>query len=344
MPQIYEGLEAARLKFPEPILKIDWDQAININEGKVETVKLLKVCKLQAETLRACRGWPAVPETLTWITLWTRNLNLLQATIAILESQVGIAEAGQAFALRILWRPAFELWVILSFIYKEKFRFIPEHGVEQQTLAYRMCAYLAWCLWNDKERAHKMTESQRLDTLFGSGKMPKQEEIQLVNQGLKFLWGDDQAADPADDRETKRLVRTTSLDERNQLLRWLQHEKLCKFEDKIRKERPSNYFELVAPQNRSLCSLLRSSWIGAGYPAYQEASSLIHGSTFVQHMKVIDNDIFPNIASTDVVVQRQAGHVRRYCHFNVRILQCIQKRMEQEGLTKPVVDYRKSTV
>ncbi len=330
MTQVPQKLEAVRLKIPEPLLSYNWDEAINVNQG--ETAKLLKVCKMQCETLRKPRNWLTTPETLTWMTLWVRNFNLLQGTISILESEVGIAKAGQEFTLRMLWRPAFELWVTLNFIFNESAELIRAHEIEKQTLEQRLCAYLAWCLWNDKEMAHKMTQGWRLDTLFGNGKAPTPGGEQKLNQGLELLWGDEKASDPARDRELKRRVRVNSLNDRNQLRKWLQHEKLLDFEEQIRIKRPRNYFELVDPDNKSLAGVLRSSWTDAGYPAYQEGSALIHGSTFVWHMELINDQIFPRIATSEDVVQRQASHVRRHCHFNARTIQLIQERMEREGL------------
>lgn len=330
MTQVTQELEAVRLEIPELLLSYNWDEAINANQG--ETVKLLKVCKMQSETLRKSSNWPVTPETLTWMTLWTRNFNLLQGTISILESQVGIAKAGQEFTLRMLWRPAFELWVTLNFIFTGSAGLFRAHEIEKQTLDQRLCAYLAWCLWNDKEFAHKLTQGWRLDRLFGNGEVPTPEANQGLNQGLELLWGDEKAADAAGERETKRLVRLNSLNDRNQLGKWLQHEKLRDFEDQIRNERPLNYFELVDPENKSLLGVLRSSWTEAGYPAYQEGSALIHGSTFVRHMELINDHIFPRIAASDDVVQQQAGHIRRHCNFNALTIQWIQEKMEREGL------------
>jgi len=330
MTHVPQELEAVRLEIPEQLLSYKWDEAINATQG--ETVKLLKVCKMQCETLRKSSNWPATPETITWMTLWTRNFNLLQGTISILESKVGIVEAGQEFTLRVLWRPAFELWITLNFIFNGSAVPVSTNETEKQTLEKRLCAYLAWCLWNDKEIAHKMTQGWRLDTLFDSGKVPIFEGEQELNQGLKLLWGDEKAFDPERDREFKRRVRLNSMNNRNQLRRWLQHEKLRYFEKQIRNNRPFNYFELVDPENKSLAGVLRSSWTDAGYPAYQEGSALIHGSTFEWHMELINDHIFPRIASSDEVVQRQAGHVRRHCNFNARTIQWIQERMKREGL------------
>jgi|WetSurSiteA1Bulk_404760.scaffolds.fasta_scaffold34553_1 hypothetical protein len=328
--QVTQELEQVRLVIPEPFFSYDWDEAININQG--ETVKLLKVCKMQSEMLRTSRNWPVNPETLAWMTLWTRNFNLVQGTISILESRVGIARAGQEFTLRMLWRPTFELWVTLNFILKESPDLFSAHGTEKQTLDHRLCAYLAWCFWNDKEFAHKLTQGWRLDTIFPNGKALTPEDDQILNQVLELLWGDENAANVAGGREKKRLVRQNSLRDRNQFIKWLQHERLRGFEDRIRKQRPLSYFELVDPENNSLLALLRSSWAEAGYPTYQEGSALIHGSTFARHMELISDQIFPRIVALDGDVQEQAGHIRRHCNFNARIIQSIQERMEREEL------------
>jgi len=328
--QVPKELEAVRFEIPEQLLSYNWEEAINVNQG--ETVKLLKVCKIQSEMLQKCGSWPVTPETLTWMTLWTRNFNLLQGTISILESRVGIAKAGQEFTLRMLWRPAFELWVTLNFILNECAIMFSAHGPEKQTLAHRMCAYLAWCLWNDKKFTNKLTQSERLDTLFGNGKVPTHEAEQILNQWMEFAWGDEKAANAAEDRKTKHRVRLNSLNKRNLLLKWLHHEKLRDFEDQIRNKKPLNYFVLVEPENKSLAYLISSSLVEAGFPAYQEASALIHGSTFIRHMELIDDHIFPSIAASDDVVQRQASHIRRSCNFNAMVIQAIQKRMESESL------------
>ena len=332
MTQVTKELESVRLEIPEPLFKYNWDEAINATQD--ETVNLLKVCKMQCETLQKSRSWPTTPETLSWMTLWTRNFNLLQGTISVLESNVGIAKMGQELTLRMLWRPSFELWVTLNFIYNESAEGLIKNNIEKQTLGKRLCAYLAWCLWNDKEFAHRMTQGWRLDALFGEGKSIQNETEYELNQALEMLWGDENASDPADDLKAKGLVRKDSLNRRNQLQRWLQHEKLREFEKQIRYTKPSplNYFGLVDPDNKSLANVLRSSWTDAGYPAYQEASSLIHGSTFEKHMELIVDRIYPRILCSDEAVQRQASHVRRFCHFNAHTLQFIQERIEREIL------------
>lgn len=328
--QVPKELETFRLNIPEQLLNYNWDEAIKVNQG--ETVKLLKVCKMQGEMLQRCSNWPVNPETLTWLTLWTRNFNLLQGAISILESTIGIAKTGQEFALRILWRPAFELWVTLNFILTESVGLSSTPGTEKHTLTHRMCAYLAWCLWNDEILADNLTQGARLSTLFSNGEVPTHEDAQRLNQGLEFLWGDKNAHDSAGDRQTKHLVRVNSLNKRNLFLKWLQHEKLRDFVDQIRNKKLKNYFALVDPENQSLAGLLRPSWIDAGYPAYQEASALIHGSTFIRHMELIGDHIFPNIAAADEIVQRQASHIRRHCNFNAVTIQGIKNRMEKEGL------------
>lgn len=338
MNQVTQGLDAIRLRSDifQPLLNYDWDEAINENaaqgEVKAETVKLLESCKIQGATLRKVSNWTVTPETLAWLTLWTRNFNLLQGAIAILESLVGIAQSGQEFSLRLLWRPAFELWVTLNFILTEGVVGIVNREPEKQTLSERLCAYLAWCFWNDKEVAHKLTQGWRLDEIFGKGNKLPTEEEKLINRLMETHWGDEKAFDQERDRQTKRLVRENYLNERNQLRRWLQHEKLSDFEDRIRNEKPRSYFELVAPENRSIADCLRSSWSDAGYPLYQEASALIHGSTFLHHMELIDSHLFPRFAASAADVQRQASHIRRHCHFNAIILLHIQERMETERM------------
>ncbi len=331
MTQVPQELEAVRVKIPESLLSYNWDEAINANKG--ETANLLKVFKMHSEMLQKYSNWPVTPETLTWMTLWTRNFNLIQGAVSILASDVNMIKAGQEFSLRILWRPVIELWITLNFIYTGSAKPIRADETEKQTLEHRLCAYLAWCLWNDKEMAHKLTQGWRLDTLFGSGGETNLGDEEELKQIVEFYWGEEKVADPARDQEVKRRVRENSLKNRNQLRKWLQHEKLRDFEKQIRNKRPWSYFQLVEPENKSLASLLRSSWTDAGYPAYQEGSALIHGSTFLSHMEHINGHIFPHFASDHDEVQQQAGHIRRHCHSNALTIQWIQERMESEGLT-----------
>ena len=332
MTQVTKDMETVRLKIPEVFLNYNWDEAINAKQG--ETAKLLEICKAQSETLRKSIKWPSTPEILAWLTLWTRNFNLLQGAISILESHVGIAKAGQTLALRILWRPAFELWVTLNFISSESAESSMARSIEKQTLEQRLCGYLAWCLWNDKEFTQKLTQGRRLDTLFGKGEVMTPETEKKLNRVVELFWGDEKGTDSRRDQKVKQQIRKNSLYKRNQLLKWLDHKKLYNFVKQIKNQRPSNYFMLIDPENKSLPGLLRSSWNDAGYPAYQEASTLIHGSTFEGHIKLINEHIYLRIAESDEVVQQQASHVRRFCNFNGVSLGLIQNRMEREGLTE----------
>jgi len=330
MMQIPQEIEDIQMESIEPLLNYDWDEAIIATEG--ETSKLLKICKMQCEMFRKSSCKPMTPAVLSWMTLWIRNFNLLQGTISVLESDIGVVNAGQEFVLRMLWRPAFELWITLNYIFSESAQPMQTKEIEKHTLGHRLCAYLAWCLWNDKEVAHKFTQGWRLDTLFNTKKTITAENENKLNQIIETLWGDENTYHPDWNRETKKNVRMNSLNKRNQLRKWLQHEKLCDFEERIRLERPLNYFVLVEPENKSLAGLLRSSWSDAGYPSYQESSALIHGSTFTGHMEFIDGHIFPHIVKSEDDVQLQAAHVRRHCHFNALTMQWIQERMEKEDL------------
>lgn len=328
--KISHDLEKLNFEIPKALLKYDWDNDIDINEG--ETANMLKVCKILTKLLAKCTHWNVTPETLSWMTLWIRNFNLLQGAISILESQVGILTAGQELTLRILWRPAFELWLTLNYIYNESANLFSNQDAPKRTLEDRMCAYLAWCIWADKEFYHKLTQGWRLDAVYGKEGAQSNQGSNAFQQGLEVLWGDEEAANESKDQEEKHLLRKVSFEQRNQLQRWLQHEKIQKFESLIKSERPRSFFELIDFQNKSVAALLRSSWIDAGYPAYQEASSLIHGTTFVNHMDLIEHSLFPHLIVDGGMVQRQAGHIRRHCKFNAVTLELIQKSMISEGL------------
>ena len=319
-----------RFEIPDVLFNYPWDEDIEINQG--ETALLLQTCKEQSSILKKTKEWSPTPETIAWVTLWTRNLNLMQSAISILESRIGIAKAGQRFALRILWRPAFELYVTLNYILSESSDLIKKPNSEKFSISHRLCGYLAWCLWNDKELSHKFTQKWRLDTVYGKNGPLSPENEELYNQAKEFFWGDVEPYSYKKDQEKKKEVREISFNERTQFIRWLRHEKLNDFYNKIQRDKPRTYFSLIDPENRSLASLLSSSMNDAGYPLYQEASTLIHGSTFKEHTEMIGEYLYPLIVESDEFVQRQAGHVRRYCRFNFVTISKIQDRMEREEL------------
>lgn len=331
MTDVFKDIEDVHFRIPNTVFQIPWDKYINDSQG--EMVKMLELGKIQCETLQKSLNWSAFPETLAWMVLWTRNFNLIQSVISILDCDLGIEKAGQVFTLRILWRLAFELMVTLDFILSESADLIKKGPhPEKKTFAQRLCGYLAWCLWNDKEFDHKMTQGWRLDALFGKGEVMTTENKNQLNKMIEIFWGDENAIDPAMDKDKKRNIREDSLNNRSRLLRWLSHKKLFNFREQLQNQRPSNYFELIDPDYKSLSMLLSSSWNDAGYPAYQDASALIHGSTFKGHMELIAEHLFPGIAASDEEVQRKASHVRRYCNFNSITLQLIQGKMIGDGL------------
>ena len=330
MTDVLKDIEDIHFQIPDVFFQLPWDQYINDNQG--ETVKMLEICKMQRETLQKSINWTSLPETLAWFTLWTRNFNLIQGVISILECNIGIGKAGQAFTLRILWRPAFELWVTLNFILQESASPFRDMHTEKKTLDQRLCGYLAWCLWSDKEFAHKMTQGWRLDTLFGKGEVMTPENENQLNELIELYWGDETAVKSS--KGMKRNVRENSMHKRSHLLKWLKHKNLSNFSEQIQNRRPANYFELIDPEYKSLSRLMNSSWNEAGYPAFQDASALLHGSTFKGHMELIDDHLFPRIAESDEVVQQTASDVRRFCNFNAITLQLIQDKMIKDGMVK----------
>ena len=302
----------------------DWDDAIQQTEG--ETSKLLYICKCQCGVLKNIIEWPSTPETMAYLTLWTRNFNITQGAISIVNNDTpGIVNAGRDFLLNILWRPVFELSIILNFILYESAapEMFRSPSNKKFSIEYRLCAYLAWSLWNDKEICHKLTQKWRLDHFYTDNVSENNSELKEM---LNFFWGEDGNND-TDNKKMKHNVRSNSFEMRSRLKRWLEDEKLCDFEERLRNDRPRSYFELVIPENKSLAGLLRSSWTDAGYPAYQEASALIHGCTFVGHMEPVEDCVFPKILSSDEDLQRAAAHVRRYCHINMITLSELHKRL-----------------
>jgi hypothetical protein len=332
MPDIIKDMEDFRFWVPDNIFKIPWDQYINDAEGEMS--KMLKICKTQTETLQKFINRPSTPENLSWMILWTRNFNLVQGVISVLMCESGWLNAGSSFILRILWRLSFELWLTLNFILTESASPIGNTQKEKNTLEERLCGYLAWCLWSDKEFAHKMTQGWRLDTIIGQEKVRNPNTINQLNDLIELFWGDEDAVNDSSNKDMKRDIRKNSMSDRSRLLKWLNHNKLSSFEETIRNQRPSNYFELIDPNYKSISRFLSSSWNDACYPAYQDTSALIHGSTFKGHMEFGTDHIFPKIGVLDEDVQMDAKHVRLFCNFNSITLLSIQNRMIEDDLIK----------
>jgi hypothetical protein len=110
-------------------------------------------------------------------------------------------------------------------------------------------------------------------------------------------------------------------------LSWSNSSKVKPWFDRIRhaSPRPRSFFGLVDPECRSVGAVLAQDDRRFVYPAYQYSSNLIHGSTVDGILQYVEDGVMPFVAATDRKVQKQAGHVRRFCHFNARLLADLQK-------------------
>ena len=324
-----QPLADARMEVP-PLGEYPWQAAIDSNEG--EARKLLALCAEQSGLLTRAKSWVATPEAIGWLTLWTRNYQQMQGAISLLQSNPNVTKCGQLFTLELIWRSAFELYLQLLAIHGRSLPQQVDDDVDESQVADRLNAYVAWSIYQDRGYANNLTQGWRLDRLMSPGGARAAENDPRIIELMNLLWGDESIASEQESKKTKRSLRQEAWDRKNMYMRWLHHPALEPWFEQIRESRPRNFFELISPESasvsRTLTDLLSTD---AGYPAYQRASSIAHGSTIDAFLTNVSGLLMPEVAVDEERLQSAAGHVRRFSHFNGSCLAALFKVVSRQA-------------
>lgn len=300
---------------PEALWKAPWDDIISEHEG--ETEKLLRVACNMGRMLEPCQNWQFRPGAVAWFLLWSRNFHVVQSALAALDTDLTIVQGGQLHTLEILYRQALELQLDLMAIADP--RKISLGDIERENWAEvydHHCAYLAFCANNETRYLGEMTKDYVRE---GTKELPPQYKDKNYQHWIRELWGEGDTEDNPQDRG-KKISRAEQLkfykSERNRLRQWLEHEELIVWDNRFRKSSPDNFVGLLLGEKVSTRERLKKYGMGFGYPTYQSASSIIHGSFVSPFIGYSGWGLSLSLLGSEEDLQRQASHVRRFTHNN----------------------------
>ncbi len=302
-----------------PLWEYSWHEAIDENDG--ESRNLLELCSSQAVLLERCKEWTAAPEAIGWLTLWTRNYQQMQGAISLLQSDPGITNCGQLFTLELIWRSSFELYLQMLAIYGESMPQLSNTQQNSEQVVKNLNAYVAWSIYQDRGYCIKLTNGRRLDSIWDTELAKALKQDPDISKFIKHLWGDEYNSTEENLIKEKKDQREESIRRRNMYMRWLEHPRLSGWFKKIREQQSRDFFGLISSENGSVRKTMDAILTtDSGYPAYQRASAIAHGTSIDAFLTNIAGHLAPSIAVDKDQVQSSAGHVRRFCHFNCSVL------------------------
>ena len=319
----------ARLAIP-PLEEYAWQEAIDSNEG--EARKLLMLCAEQSALLAQAGLSVATPEAVGLLTLWTRNYQQMQGAISLLQSDPNVTKCGQVFTLELIWRSAFELYLQLLVIHGRALPQKVDDDVDESQVLDRINAYVAWSIYQDRGYANNLTQGWRLDRIMDPAGARGAEKDPRIGELMNRLWGDEAIETEQELKKKKRNLRQEALDRKNIYMRWLHHPDLEPWFQRIRESRPRDFYGLISEESasvgRAMAELLSTD---AGYPAYQRASSIAHGSTIDAFLTNASGFLMPEVVVDEARLQSAAGHVRRFSHFNGSSLAALFKVVSRQA-------------
>jgi hypothetical protein len=260
-------------------------------------------CRLLGLGHRA-RAWRVVPETIGWMTLWSRALAVADANRA---AYVG----ASLFAAQITWRAAFELQyhlVVISDPARIRWPDIagpgnPEHDMSTDD---RLCAYLAFCLWNDARYFESQSRGWRLRRIWREEEDAPADtaEAQVLELARRVL-PEGLAGEKGDPRELRHRNWRRARIRGDRANHWLGHPRLMRWAETIRATNggrgPNTFYGVLNPRRDSLAQDTFKTPFALGATEYNRVSALLHGSMLDGFLKLDGTSLALDRAGTDEI-------------------------------------------
>lgn len=278
----------------------DWSQAIGDATPGIER-QIVLTQRAGADLLKVIEERAFSFERLAWLTLWTKNF-------WILDSARWALSTSAEYALQVLARVSFELWLHAKTIF-------------EQDSDQRLRAYIAWCIASDVRFQQHLVRPETLDGIWDS----RPAEGILNDERILKRWEELYGPLKIDvDQKNLRKGRFRQQDrERHRLHRlksWLAHADLLPWKlrlDQLAKEQRQevSFFALVDSSERSVRGRLRSAVTDPHfmYLPYMQGSLWIHGSTMEQIMDFASGHITPRVPRNAESCQSSADGIQHEC-------------------------------
>jgi len=318
--------------------KSDWHEII---ENSDEHLKILRIFQARVCLLvNDLSDLLVTPERIAWIGIWTRTFLMIDSVIRMSE------ELLFDYPLQILSRVAFEAKLqILSILEPLKLYYqisdpdfpfstrISKDAEENawQTVLERLCAYSAYCLFNDKRLLTEVIRPKNLDAIWD----PRPVSDILSNpekykQYVSLFGPLELQIDLQTDIELKRQKekqRDYFKKEIERINRWLSHPKLRSSHHKLENNPNMSFFTLINTKEQKIRHQLKELNLEMGILSYGRQSMLIHNSTLESFYLVNDNQVVPRIMQDDKKVEQEAYSIANTCNVIVAFLHLLKSRL-----------------
>lgn len=297
---------------------IDWQQEIAEAD---EMDKLLLPCLARAANLLDGINEEANPQSIAWMIIWTQVFLIIQNALVAVRG-------GAEFTLRILDRSIFELHLIMFAIIPES---ISGSLNEKEELHEKLAAYAAWCIYNDIKAYDRKLERRNIDSVWDESF--KYEIAKDPDHLVRFekRFGKIEFENPDEVSKMKRDYEQKLWENQNQLSEISQHPEILPWINKLEKasEKPKtrifSFFELIGGSRSSIRKELEEKDLKYTYSIYEEASLLLHGSTFNNLFHVHDNTAYPRINVPPDIISNLAQSIGSSCNSILVLLTAIKK-------------------
>ncbi|MEW6521087.1 MAG: hypothetical protein AB1461_16905 [Thermodesulfobacteriota bacterium] len=323
----------------------NWDEIIGNADG-VEK-ELIIVQARAASLLKKINDTGVSFARLAWLNLWTRNINLLDATFAAILSK-------SDFSLEIFTRIIFEYDMQVFAIFEpmlnsnmhrndnSNIKIFDKNEFAKFESVKRLNAYAAWCLWSDKEYLESYLHKKTLDGIW---------DVEPTKELLDGFENEDQLRAyerifgklkiDLDEKQLKinRLKQQDSgqknlncinnlLNHNSELKEW--HDKIKEIRGKNKNNniyRPISFYELFNETEKSVAKRLSSLGMRFSYVTYSRGSLYMHGSTFTNFFYFGEDSITPKIVTHKSIIEKKASHIGSCCNNTFVILGILMDKL-----------------
>lgn len=237
------------------IWEADWREIAACYEG--EAAKLVNLAEDASSLLKKLdEDSPLTPEIAAWLILWVRQFAILHSSLAAVQKSAWLA-------LEMLWRAEFELQLQVMTILDPKSPGITNGSIDpdrSNAIRDRLCAYLAWCAWNDKKYHAEMTAGWRIDKVWDDSLAREAQKNPAIRTVITALCGDEDLPTPEELRKGKTRHRAKALEARNRAWRWLDLERVSKWKRKLMKDHPVSMSLLALLVHRCIVASAVPLW------------------------------------------------------------------------------------
>lgn len=290
----------------------EWNEAISDAEGVSK--EILKVQFGSTQLLKRIDDFTLTPERLAWTTLWTRVFSSLEAALLAVNK-------NSEYSLKIISRAVFE-----DSLHGQM---LLEHEQIDLDVQDKLCAYVTWCLWNDRQ-----VVTEKLDNLDKIWASSPTDDIALnpaMRSAFECLFGTLNLQSKQEIIWQKQKQRERAEKALKRINNWMEHSKLQPWLERIRnlkkKRKRLSFYSLLDENTSNVRMRVENSDIDFGYILFKESSNLIHGSTIEQLITHSDSSITPRFTGFSQETDSSANYICGTCRSLIVLLYLIQKEL-----------------